>query len=451
MVDKHTVYLALGSNLGNRAAHLHAALQAIRPYAHVEATSFLYETIPLYVTDQPKYLNAVCRFTTALGPQELLQALEATMKALGRVRTIRYGPRVIDLDILFYDDLVLETPDLTIPHALLHERRFVLEPLCDLSPALAHPRLGQTMQTLLAQLTDAPLSKVLPMGDRIWHWGAKTYIMGILNVTPDSFSGDGIVKPGADLVASAVTRAQRLVAEGADCLDLGGISTRPGHTLIPVEEELARIEPVIQALAQTVNVPISIDTFRAEVAQAALSAGAQIINDIWALRFDRTLAELSANRAAPLVLMHNRMEPPAADYRAQLQSLPLGPAGAYRDIIEDMRADLQQSLALAQQMGVPRWLLITDPGLGFGKTLEQQLALIARLNELKQSGYPLLFGASRKSFIGRVLGGLPTAERLEGTLAASVLAIDRGADILRVHDVQAMSRAARLADAIVGR
>ncbi len=451
MANQHTVYLALGSNLGNRAAHLQTALQAIRPYAHVEATSFLYETVPLYLTDQPKYLNAVCRFTTELGPLELLAALEATMKALGRVRTVRYGPRIIDLDILFYDDLVLERPELTLPHALLHERRFVLEPLCDIAPELSHPRLGQTMQALLAQLSDAPLNKVLPIGDQLWYWGAKTYIMGILNVTPDSFSGDGILKSGADLVAGAVTRAQRLVDEGADCLDVGGISTRPGHDLIPVQEELARIEPVIQALVQTVNVPISIDTFRSEVAQAALSAGAHILNDIWGLRFDRQLAILSANHNVPLVVMHNRMEPPDPEYRAQLQALPLGPAGAYTDIIHDMIADLQQSQTLAQQLGVPRWLLITDPGLGFGKTLEQQLHLIARLNELKATGYPLLFGASRKSFIGKVLNGLPVAERLEGTLSACVLAIDRGADILRVHDVQAISRAARLADAIVRR
>jgi dihydropteroate synthase/2-amino-4-hydroxy-6-hydroxymethyldihydropteridine diphosphokinase len=453
MPTHHTVYLALGSNLGDRAGYLCAALQAISSYVTVEATSFLYETPPAIVVDQPKFLNAVCRGNTQLSPHDLLAAIEATMKSMGRVRSLRYGPRIIDIDILFYDRLQVDTDDLTIPHIQLPERAFVLEPLCDLAPDFAHPLIGLTMRDLLAALKSAPLPRVMPVADQIWTWGVRTYILGILNVTPDSFSGDGLVQTANgsmdQVIEAALAQADRLVAEGADALDVGGLSTRPGHTLIPLEEELGHVVPVIEALAKHTRTPISVDTFRSEVAQAALRAGAHLINDVWGLRYDRNLARLAADHGVPLVVMHNRMRPEDAAYRARIASLPVGPPGEYRDIVSDVAAELEQSLALAQSMGVPRWLLVSDPGLGFGKTTEQQLELIHRLAEVRAMGYPLLFGPSRKRFIGQVLGDLPPAERVEGTLASCVLAIDRGADLLRVHDVRAATRAARLADAIV--
>ncbi|RIK44443.1 MAG: hypothetical protein DCC55_02545 [Chloroflexi bacterium] len=449
MATLHTAFLALGSNLGNRAAHLHTALREMRAYLTVEATSFLYETPPAYVTDQPKFLNAVCRVTTPLSPHELLAALEATMAAMGRVRTVRYGPRVIDLDILFYDSVQIATPELTIPHPRLPERAFVLEPLCDIAADLRHPLIGLTMRDLLAALKTPPLPRVMPVGKTLWYWGSKTYVMGIINVTPDSFSGDGLAHNDGDVVAAAVAQAERFLAEGADCLDVGGMSTRPGHTLISAEEELARVAPVIQALAQTAPAPISIDTFRREVAQAALNAGAHLINDVWGLRYDRELASLAANCGTPLVVMHNRVQPEDAAYRTRVASLPFGPPNAYDDIVGDIAQELEKSLAVAQAAGLPRWLLMSDPGLGFGKSPDQQLELIYRLGELRALGYPLLFGPSRKRFIGHVLGDLPVHERVEGTLAACVIAIDRGADVIRVHDVRAAARAARLADAVV--
>ncbi|MCX6044960.1 MAG: dihydropteroate synthase [Chloroflexi bacterium] len=451
MANLHTVYLALGSNLGNRAAHLHTTLKRLAAYAKVEETSFLYETKAQYVTDVPDYLNAVCRVTTTLSPHELLAANEQLMYELGRRRTAQYGtPRPIDIDILLYDDAQVESADLIIPHALMHERTFVLEPLCDMAPDVRHPRLGHTVRELLTALQAPPLDKVMPIGEQLWTWGQKTYIMGILNITPDSFAGDGLGRAGQDVVDQAVAQAQQFVAEGADCLDVGGISTRPGHALIPVAEELARVVPVIQALADAVQIPVSIDTFRAEVAQAALKAGARMINDIWGLRFDPQLAKLAADWSAPLVLMHNRTKLEDPTYRAQVaQHLPFGPAKQYDDLMQDIEKELKQSLALAQSVCVPRWLLITDPGMGFGKTFEQHLELIRRLSELKAMGYPLLFAASRKSFVGKALDDLPPEARVEGTLATGVLALERGADLLRVHDVQAMSRAARMADAVV--
>jgi dihydropteroate synthase len=322
----------------------------------------------------------------------------------------------------------------------------VLEPLCDIAPDLRHPLLGLTLCELLSALRAPPLSKVMPVGELLWVWGQKTYIMGILNLTPDSFSGDGLLARGGDIVEQAVLKAQQFAAEGADCLDLGGMSTRPGHALIPIEEEMGRVIPVIRAVASEVKLPISVDTFRSEVAQAALGAGAHIINDIWGLRYDRQLARLAADSSIPLVVMHNRMEPADPAYQTRVQALPFGPANTYEDVVADIQRELEHSLALAQSSGLPRWQLVIDPGLGFGKTAEQQLELLDRLRELKEAGYPLLFGPSRKSFIGKVLGGLPKEERLEGTLAAGVLASDRGADILRVHDVRAASRAARMAE-----
>lgn len=452
MTKPHTAYLALGSNLGDRAAHLHTALRELRAYANVEATSFLYETPPAYVTDQPKFLNAVCRVTTQLAPEELLAALETTMTAMGRVRSLRYGPRVIDLDILFYDRIQIDTSDLTLPHPRLPERDFVLEPLCDIAPNLTHPLIGLTMRDLLSALKAPPLPRVMPLGRHLWTWGEQTYVMGIVNVTSDSFSGDGLAVGQwreDEMVAAAVAQAQRFVAEGAHCIDVGGMSTRPGHTLIPVEEEMARVVPVIRALAGAVDAPISVDAFRSEVAQAALAAGAHLINDVWGLRYDRHLAQLAAGAGVPLVVMHNRVEPDDSAYRARVMSLPFGPPGRYDDIIGDISDELAQSMAVAEGLGLPRWLLMADPGLGFGKTLEQQLDLIDRLDGLRALGYPLLFGPSRKRFIGAILGGLPPEERVEGTLATCVLAIDRGADMIRVHDVRAAVRAARMADAIV--
>ena len=204
--------------------------------------------------------------------------------------------------------------------------------------------------------------------------------------------------------------------------------------------------PVIEALAEAVDLPISVDTFRAEVARAAIEAGAHAINDVWGLRFDPTMADVAAEYAVPLMLMHSRL---AVDYLDQFAVPPAGGAYDHVDIIQDITHELTWSLETALAAGIPRWHLIADPGIGFGKDLAQNLTLINRLGELRSLGYPLLFGPSRKGFIGKTLGGLPPEERLEGTIATCVLAIDRGVDVLRVHDVKAVARAASMADAVV--
>lgn len=261
----------------------------------------------------------------------------------------------------------------------------------------------------------------------IFRWGSRTYIMGIINMTPDSFSGDGLSMDAA----AAAAQARRFVEEGADILDIGGQSTRPGHTPVAAEEELVRVLPALQAVRAAVRTtPISIDTFKGSVAEAALDAGADIINDQWGLKGDPALGHLAAARGVPIILMHNQQ---GADYK---------------DLMGDVLASLEESCQLAEAAGIERQQIILDPGIGFGKTWEQTLEVLRRLSELRRLGRPILLGTSRKSVIGRVLD-LPVDERLEGTGATVALGIAQGADIVRVHDVKAMARVAKMADAIV--
>jgi len=287
-------------------------------------------------------------------------------------------------------------------------------------------------------------SNRLELGSSVFEWGNRTYVMGIINVTPDSFSGDGLVA-SAGPVEAAVALAQAQVAAGADLLDVGGESTRPGSQPVPLDEELRRVIPVVAALREAVGVPISIDTYKAEVARQALAAGASLVNDVWALRMDPAMAEVVAAAGAPVVLMHNRSRPKDADQSARLGGRYVGIE--YTDLLADIQRELSESIALAQQAGVALDRIIVDPGIGFGKTVEQNLELVDRLDELRSLGYPILVGPSRKSFVGYTLN-LPPEQRVEGTAAAVALAIDRGADVVRVHDVAAMVRVARIADAI---
>ena len=276
-------------------------------------------------------------------------------------------------------------------------------------------------------------------------WGERTYVMGILNATSDSFSGDGLLNQ-ADVVAAAVAQAQTFAAVGADILDIGGQSTRPGSEPVPWEVELGRVLPVLTAVRQVTDLPISIDTYWAKVAEAALKAGANWVNDVWGLRMDPALASLVAEAGCPIVLMHNRFRPRTSEEAVQLGDY-LFPQ-EYVDLLPDVCRELDVSVDLALKKGIQPSQIILDPGIGFGKNLEQNLQLINQLDHVKALGYPVLLGTSRKGFIGRILD-LPPTERVEGTLATVVIGIDRGADIVRVHDVAATVRAVRLTDRLV--
>jgi dihydropteroate synthase len=250
--------------------------------------------------------------------------------------------------------------------------------------------------------------------------------MGVINVSPDSFSGDGLAN-----VDAAVAQGRRFIEEGADLLDVGGQSTRPGFEELAPEDEARRVAPVIERLAREARVPVSIDTYKAPVARAALEAGAHLLNDIWGFREDESLAALAVEFRVPAVVMHNQR------------------GRDFTDVIGDIRAGLKESMAIAERAGLARERLIADPGFGFGWTEEQNLEMLRRLGELRELGLPLLAGTSRKSTIGAVLDGVPTNERMLGTAATVALAIANGADIVRVHDVRQMRDVARMADAVV--
>ena len=273
-------------------------------------------------------------------------------------------------------------------------------------------------------------------------WGEKTHVMGILNVTPDSFSGDGVV-----LTAAAVEQAWAFAGAGVDIIDIGGESTRPGAQAVGAAAEAARVLPIIEAVREALpDTVISIDSYRAEVAEAALDAGADIINDVWGLQADPDMARLAASRGAPGVLMHNRSRPGHAEIDARLGGHYIPPA--YGDLLGEVSGELATLAQSALDAGIDRDQVILDPGLGFGKTVDQNLALINHLDHFRALGYPLLAGASRKSFIGKVLD-VPVDARLFGTAATVALAIIRGADIVRVHDVAEMVQVARMTDAML--
>ncbi len=281
----------------------------------------------------------------------------------------------------------------------------------------------------------------ITIGPRTFTWGERTYLMGVINVSPDSFAGDGLAGPDA-----ALAQARRFVEEGADILDVGGQSTRPssvraheaGFDEVEPEEEIRRVVPVIERLVRELDVPVSIDTYKAPVARAALAAGAHLLNDIWGFRpggkalthGEASLANLAVEFNVPAVVMHNQRGLPS------------------RDVIGDIHAGLEASITIAEDAGLARERLIVDPGFGFGWRPEQNLEIVRRLGELRVLGRPILIGTSRKSTIGKVLGGAPVEERLFGTAATIALAIANGADIVRVHDVAAMRDVARVADAV---
>jgi dihydropteroate synthase len=318
----------------------------------------------------------------------------------------------------------------------------------------ARPELGGGAATPSFRLPDdAPTgipgpARPLRIGPATFDWGTRTFVMGILNVTPDSFSGDGLLAArdesrgvdrgddrgddrGVGLVEAAVAIGRRMVAEGADVLDVGGESTRPGHDVVGDAEEIARVVPVVQALrAALPDVPLSVDTTKVAVAAAALDAGAHLVNDVWGVGEDDALLRLAADRATPIVLMHNRAE------------------ARYANLMAEILADLQRAIERAVRSGIAWESIIVDPGFGFGKTAAHNLVLLRELASLRVLGRPILLGTSRKSTLGKVLD-LPPDERIEATLATTALGIAAGVDIVRVHDVRPNVRAARMADAIV--
>ena len=268
----------------------------------------------------------------------------------------------------------------------------------------------------------------MKIGNREFDLKNKTYIMGILNVTPDSFSDGGRWND----LETAKRHVEEMIAEGADIIDIGGESTRPGYTVLPDEEEIARVVPYIEMVKKNFDIPVSVDTYKGGVAKAAIQAGADLVNDIWGLKWDDKLAGVIAESGLPCCLMHNRKEPD------------------YQEFLPDMLDDLRETLRIAAEAGIAGDKIILDPGVGFGKTYENNLEAINRLEEMHKLGYPILLGTSRKSVIGLTLD-LPASQRVEGTLVTTVFGVMKGASFVRVHDVKENYRTVKMTERILGR
>jgi 2-amino-4-hydroxy-6-hydroxymethyldihydropteridine diphosphokinase/dihydropteroate synthase len=402
----------------------------------------------MYVEDQDRFVNGACEVETGLEPLALLDALQAIERDMGRRKVIDKGPRNIDLDILLYGDQSLSHDRLTIPHAGIKEREFVLRPLAELVPSksldsskpwklvqdyLNELPLGEPLTTLTPLSVDAaPLTPLAA--------GRKTQVMSILNVTPDSFS-DG----GRHLKADLSQSIQGIVNAGASIIDVGGQSTAPGRPEVSAEEEASRVLPAIQlirSLPEAAGIVISIDTYRASVAEQAVSAGADIINDVSAGQLDPDMLPTVARLGKTICLMHMRGTP-----RDMMQhtSYPDG-------LIPTIAAELLARVQAAEAAGVRRWRIILDPGIGFAKTASQNLEILRRLDELRNwpglEGLPWLLGPSRKGFIGKITGVTEPSRRVWGTAGAIAASIQGGADIVRVHDTQEMKAVAAISDAI---
>lgn len=464
--------LALGANIGDRARSIASAIAALDAHdaIRVTDTSFLYETAPMYYHDQPRFLNAACTIETTLAPHDLLRTTQHIEKQLGRCKdgVPRNGPRAVDVDILLYGGAAVDTPDLVIPHPRIAERAFVLLPLADVWTD-EHPLLLRTPQELLATLTHradyAPdeLTRVTPIRTATWAWGRRTLVMGILNATPDSFSDGGLHMS----VDAAVAHARAMTAAGADVIDVGGLSTAPGAPEIAPHDEEARVVPVIRALREAVALPLSIDTYRASVARAALDAGADIVNDVSGGARDPDMLPLVAARECPVILMHMRGD---ASTMTQLTAYEHG-------VVAGVAAELGARVAHALRAGVRRYNIILDPGIGFAKSADDSVRLLRGLPHLfgahgtrggivraracahahapaaaPLAHFPVLVAPSRKRFLGRLIDEGPAAApagRLSATLAACTAAIGTGCvDMVRVHDVRETRDAVRVADAM---
>lgn len=423
------IYLGLGANMGQRRTQLGSALAALeRRGVEVLRVSPIVESPAMLPDAAPPawnlpFLNLVAQCRCPDGGRRLLDDIHAIERELGRgAQHEHWAPRPIDIDILLCGDERISAPDLTVPHPGLAERNFVLSPLAALAPGLELPGLGG--KTVLAACRE------LPHHIPLW--------MGIVNVTPDSFSDGGTAYDPADHPTRAIDHARQLLDEGADLLDIGGESTRPGAEPVDADEELARILPVVEALAG--DTVVSVDTSKAVVARAAVEAGALLVNDVSAGRLDRDLLPTVAELDVGYVLMHMRGTP-----RTMQQDT------SYHDVVAEVYEFLARGLDQLADAGVAADHVLVDPGIGFGKTIEQNHALLGAVRQLAGLGAPVLIGTSRKSFLAADADLPAPADRVAGSVATATMAALAGAAMVRVHDVaqtrQAVDVARRMAAA----
>ncbi|KAH6797843.1 Dihydropterin pyrophosphokinase / Dihydropteroate synthase [Perilla frutescens var. hirtella] len=465
--EEQEVVIALGSNVGDRVHNFDDALERMKK-SGIEITRHgcLYETEPAYVTDQPRFLNSAIRGVTKLDPRKLLEKLKEIERDMGRTAGIRYGPRPIDLDILFYGSRMVNTDTLTIPHERIWERPFVMAPLIDLlglhtdndtvkSWHLLSRNSGgivEAWQKLGGEslIGKDGMERVLPVGDRLWSWSKNTSIMGILNVTPDSFSDGGKFLS----VEAAVSQVRSMLMEGADIVDLGAQSTRPMASQLSPEQELDRLIPVLEAVKGMPEMEgklISVDTFHSQVALEAVSRGADLVNDVSAGQLDSEMHSVVAALRTPYVAMHMRGDPSTMQNHENLE---------YDDVNADVAFELYTRVRDAEVSGIPAWRMIIDPGIGFSKNTEQNLDILMGLPDIRSeiakksvaiSHAPLLVGPSRKRFLGEICGRPVAAERDPVTVASVTAGVLGGANIVRVHNVRDNRDAVKLCDAMLQR
>jgi dihydropteroate synthase/2-amino-4-hydroxy-6-hydroxymethyldihydropteridine diphosphokinase len=432
------IYLSLGSNFGNTSQNIIEAYDLISQKCKILKRSTMILTKPYGVVDQPDFTNSAIKIETSLEPLEMLAFIKNIEKQLGRIPSERWHERLIDIDIVFYDDLVIDIENtvanhtfdgtklafnlLTIPHKDYQNRGFVVEPLLEIEPHLKDPsndkklvEIYRSLQNCYAKIVDSK----------------HTWIMGILNCTPDSFS-DGGKHTNLDSVLASY---KQMVADGADIIDIGGESTRPNATAVSLQDEIDRVIPAIQAIrsfdAKTI---LSIDTYKPEVAELALQNGVDIINDISGLTNPK-MVQVASKYNCPVVIMHKKGDP------SNMQDNPY-----YENVVEEVKDFFRQQLKLCQQSGIGK--IILDPGIGFGKRLEDNLDLIKGLEEFQTLGYPVLFGSSRKGLY-RELFNLDMDNREEVTMATTAFVIQQKAKIVRVHNVLGNKRLAKMIDVLL--
>ena len=430
------VYISGGSNQGNRLEYIRMAAQMLSPAVKILRTSELYLTEPWGYKPQPSFYNIVWEADTDLDPESLLKYFKEIETRIGRVKTLRYGPRVIDLDILLYGDQVYQSQDLTIPHTNIRDRRFVLQPLCDLIPMEQDPVTGKTWFELLQACPEDSVEKLdepLAPDKPVISWGLRSYTMGIINLTPDSFSGDGLMN-GQNLVTGALRQCDTFLENGADILDFGAESTRPGFTEVPEKTEISRLIPVLKEVRRRFpHALLSVDSRKAAVIRAALDCGIDWINNTGDPD-DEEIDRLSAESGKVTILMRTQPIRKTADENLMPEK-----------ILERVRSQLLDRATRAQKCGIKQGNIVLDPGIGFGSSPSCDLEIVRQIRQISLLGYPLLLGPSRKSFLGRYLQRT-VDERTAGTAAVICYAILNGCDIIRVHDVKFMKDIAVMSD-----
>ncbi|EGV61421.1 trifunctional dihydropteroate synthetase [Yamadazyma tenuis] len=512
----HTAFIAFGSNEGNQVENITKSIELLDKYdVKVSATSAMYISKPMYYKDQPDFFNGVFKVEFSdKSPHDLLKILKnIEYNHINRVKEFDNGPRSIDLDILLYDDISINTPDLTVPHRAMLDRTFVLQPLCELiAPDYVHPVTAEPVHNHLQQLLKSSVHESIQESSKLLQYvpvnrltpsenpfkfdlltnHSPTLMMGILNITPDSFS-DGGKNYGVEL-DQVLANAAQLVADGAKIIDIGGVSTRPGSEEPTEEEELRRVVPIVEAIRSSVNknlanVLVSIDTYRSSVAEASLKAGADIINDISMGLYDDKMFEVVARYGCAYILNHTRGTAKTmsqlTNYEAntnediiellvdpvtgQLDSVSDSPS--VNNLINGIGREQASQISKAFKQGVRKWQVILDPGLGFAKNLTQNLAILKHSHSFKHystilrqqantetgtanekymsfNGLPLLLGPSRKRFLGTI-NNEPTAEtRVFSTAASIVVCVQQETNIVRVHDTKEIFKTIAVADAI---